>query len=61
VAEHAVLDLVPLARAWRVVADVDRQPGIVSEALQLAFPQSGAIYARRLTRSLVLQHQAVAR
>ena len=39
VAEHSVLDLVPLARARRKVADGDSQPRLVGEALQLHLPQ----------------------
>src|SRR5271170_2640510 len=39
VAEHTVLDLVPLARARRVVGDRDVEARLVGEALQLQFPQ----------------------
>ena len=41
-AEQAVLDLVPLARAGREVADDDLQARLVSQALQLDAPQPGA-------------------
>src|SRR5258708_618469 len=37
--EEAVLDLVPLARAWREMADADVQTGGVGEALQLDTPE----------------------
>ena len=37
-----MLDLVPLARAWREVANVDVESGRVSEALQLDAPQARA-------------------
>src|SRR5882672_9124866 len=36
--EHAMLDLVPLARARREVADVDRKVKFVGKALKLCFP-----------------------
>src|SRR5262249_15577767 len=39
VGKHPVLDLVPLARARRVVAKVDLELGIVSEALKLGLPE----------------------
>src|SRR5688572_13038082 len=42
VAEHPVLDLVPLAGAGREVADADAQAGLVGEALELGLPPSGA-------------------
>src|SRR3954463_5695006 len=38
VAEQAVLDLVPLRGAGRIVADRDRQPGLVGKLLQLELP-----------------------
>src|SRR4051812_32649867 len=41
-AEHAVLDLVPLRRAGREVADADLKAGGVGESLQLVAPQAGA-------------------
>src|ERR1700733_13036595 len=40
VAEHPMLDLVPLACARWEVADADEQPRLVGEALQLDLPQS---------------------
>jgi hypothetical protein len=40
VAEHAVLDLVPLAGAGREMTDLDRQPQLVGEFLQLSSPQA---------------------
>src|SRR5580658_3952834 len=43
VAEHSVLDLVPLARAGRVVRDCDVESGLVREALQLQFPEPRAV------------------
>jgi hypothetical protein len=39
VAEQAVLDLIPLRRAGRIVMDVEHEPRLVSELLQLDFPQ----------------------
>src|SRR3954452_25222249 len=39
VAEQAVLDLVPLRGAGRIVTDRDRQPGLVGKLLQLELPQ----------------------
>ena len=42
-AEQAVLDLVPLARAGREVADLDLKAGLVGQALQLGLPQPGAV------------------
>lgn len=41
--EHSVLDLVPLVRARREVADPDRDPELVSEPLQLSFPDTGSV------------------
>ena len=38
--EHAVFDLVPLARSRRKVADGDAQPGLVGQFLQGDLPQS---------------------
>ena len=38
VAEHAVLDLVPLAGSGREMTDLDRQPQLVGEFLQLSSP-----------------------
>src|SRR5450755_5059445 len=38
--EHAVLDLVPLARAWREVTHADVQPSLAGETAQLEFPQA---------------------
>src|SRR5579863_9282290 len=43
VAEHPVLDLVPLARARRVVRDGHVEARLVGEALEFQFPQSGAV------------------
>ena len=42
VTEHPVLDLVPLARARREVADRNPQPQLVGQALQLQLPQAAA-------------------
>jgi hypothetical protein len=42
VAEHAVLDLVPLARARGQVADTDAQTAVIGEALQFPLPQPSA-------------------
>ena len=42
VAEQAVLDLVPLARPWRIVADIDRQARGIGESLKFEMPESGA-------------------
>ena len=39
VAEQAVLDLVPLRRAGRIVMDVEHEAGLVGELLQLDLPQ----------------------
>ena len=38
--EQAMLDAVPFAGSGRVVGDGDRQPGVIGEALQFAFPQA---------------------
>src|SRR5258705_10396577 len=38
-----MLDLVPLARAWREVADVDDNADLVGEPLKLGFPHARAI------------------
>ena len=38
-AEQAVLDLVPLRCAGRIVVDVDHEPGLVGELLQFEFPE----------------------
>src|SRR5271156_76624 len=40
VAKQAVLDLVPLARAWWEMAHLDLQAGFVAEALQFDLPQA---------------------
>ncbi len=40
--EQAVLDLVPLAGAGGQVANADRQPGFISQFLQLQFPKPDA-------------------
>src|SRR5271166_6505407 len=40
VAEHAVLDLVPLRGPRRIMADLDDQAGLVGELLQRHLPQS---------------------
>jgi hypothetical protein len=42
-AEHPVLDLVPLARAWREVADLYGQPQLVGQVLQLQPPQADPV------------------
>ena len=39
VAEQAVLDLIPLRRARRIVVDVELEARLVSELLQLDLPQ----------------------
>ena len=39
-AEHAMLDLVPLGGSWREVADLDRELEFVSQLLQLSAPQA---------------------
>src|SRR5450830_913124 len=39
VAEQAVLDLIPLRRARRIVMDVEHEAGFVGELLQLDLPQ----------------------
>ena len=39
VAEQAVLDLIPLRRAWRIVMDVEHEARLVGELLQLDLPQ----------------------
>src|SRR5512144_3171251 len=41
--KHAVLDLVPLARSRRKVADVDREVELVGEPLQFGLPQAGPV------------------
>src|SRR5437016_9728261 len=43
VAEHAVLDLVPLARAGREVTDLHGQTQLVGQVLQLQSPQAHAV------------------
>src|SRR5438093_2713716 len=43
VAEHAMLDLVPLAGAGREVADGDPQPRLRGHLMQPGFPESGAV------------------
>ena len=47
VAEQAVLDLIPLRRAGRIVMDVEHEAGLVGELLQLDLPQP---HARRWSR-----------
>src|ERR1019366_6505085 len=42
VAEQPVLDLVPLQRAWGVMADLKRQAGFVSQVLQFNLEQAHA-------------------
>src|SRR6266576_5230044 len=42
VAEQAMLDLVPLRRARRIVMDVEHEARLVSELLQLELPQPDA-------------------
>jgi hypothetical protein len=44
VTEHPVLDLLPFRFTLRIVSDLDRQPGLVGELLELDLPQA---YARR--------------
>lgn len=39
-AEHAVLDLVPLACPWREVAHRNGQPTLIGKPLPLDFPQA---------------------
>ena len=39
VAEHAVLDLIPLRRSRRIVMDVEHEARLVGELLQLDLPQ----------------------
>src|SRR5580693_6847644 len=41
-AEHAMLDLVPLRGAGWIVIDVERQAGLVCELLQFHFPETHA-------------------
>ena len=41
--EQAVLDLVPLARAWREVAYANAQAGFLREPTQLQLPQPHAV------------------
>src|SRR5208282_5974903 len=43
VAEHPVLDLVPLAGAWWEVTDMKLQSGLISQSLQFDLPQSRAV------------------
>ena len=43
VTEHAMLNLIPFARAWREVTDGDMQPALVGEFLQSHFPQANPI------------------
>src|SRR5262249_61106528 len=43
VREEAVLDLVPLARTWRQVADRDVQTGLGGQAAQFVFPQPHSV------------------
>ena len=52
VAEHAVLDLVPLRGAGRIVADLESQPGRIGQRLQfeLPQPQARARWSRRSRR-----------
>ena len=38
--KQSMLELVPLAGAWRIVADSDRQARAIGKALQLQFPQA---------------------
>jgi len=38
VAEHAVLDLVPLARSWREMTDANHQSGVVRDSLEFTVP-----------------------
>src|SRR6202008_5161303 len=40
VAEHPMLNFVPLARAWREVTDRDLQPRSVGQALQRHLPEA---------------------
>ena len=52
VAEQAVLDLVPLRRARRIVMDVEHEAGLVGELLQFDLPQpdAGSIRAAAIGR-----------
>src|ERR1039458_8122635 len=45
-AEHAVLDLVPLRGAWRVVADRDLESGIFCQASELSLPGTYPVAVR---------------
>src|SRR5216110_2194307 len=42
VTEQAMLDLVPFRGSRRIVANLEREPGVVGELLQLQFPQPRA-------------------
>ena len=42
VAEHAVLDLIPLGCAGRIVVDMEHKPSLVGELLQLNLPEPHA-------------------
>ena len=46
VAEQAVLDPVPLRCARRIMVDVEHEPGLVGEPLQLDLPQPDACAIR---------------
>src|SRR4051812_14545280 len=62
VAEQAMLDLVPLGRAWRIVADLDGHLQLVGELLQFALPQASAhiVGAAAVRRDRQLAHIAIA-
>ena len=55
--EQPVLDLVPLASAWRKVAHGDRYSELVCELLKLYFPQSGS--GRVATTTIGCNQQAL--
>jgi hypothetical protein len=62
VAEQTVLDLVPLGRAWRIVADFDRHLQLVGELLQLDLSQASAhiVGAAAVRRDRQLTHIGIA-
>src|SRR5512143_969976 len=39
VTEHVMFNLIPLARAWRQMADTDTKSAVIGEALQLPLPE----------------------
>ena len=56
-AEHAVLDLIPLARARRKVRDMEGQVEIIGQPLEFGFPQShpAAVTASPISRDIELR------